>query len=251
MTMVLIFFVATFGMNFQVTNALMSRVVFHTGAGAFGLASAVFAVGALGGALLAARRARPTMRAAVRHVVRVQRARGGHRADAGLLVVPDPAGADRAGAAHADHRRELRRSSSAPRRRCAAGSWACTCWCSWAGRRSGRRWRAGWPRSFGPRMSLIAGGVISVVATVVIGAMLARTPPRARARVPAAPAAGPARRLRLTGCRLAGGGGRMAVCGCSSRSRRRPRCWRTWKPAWRRCGRPGLRCAGPAMMPGT
>ena len=59
--MVLIFFVATFGMNFQVTNALMSRQVFHTGAGAFGLASAVFAVGALGGALLAARRGRPTM----------------------------------------------------------------------------------------------------------------------------------------------------------------------------------------------
>jgi MFS family permease len=61
MTMVLIFFVATFGMNFQVTNALMSREVFHTGAGRFGLASALFAVGALGGALLAARRARPTM----------------------------------------------------------------------------------------------------------------------------------------------------------------------------------------------
>jgi MFS family permease len=58
--MVLIFFVATFGMNFQVTNPLMSRAVFHTGAGAFGLASAMFAAGALGGALLAARRARPT-----------------------------------------------------------------------------------------------------------------------------------------------------------------------------------------------
>jgi MFS family permease len=49
-------------MNFQVTTALMSRGVFHTGAGAFGLASAAFAVGALGGALLAARRARPNMR---------------------------------------------------------------------------------------------------------------------------------------------------------------------------------------------
>jgi MFS family permease len=40
----------------------MSRGVFHTGAGAFGLASTMFAVGALGGALLAARRARPGMR---------------------------------------------------------------------------------------------------------------------------------------------------------------------------------------------
>jgi MFS family permease len=56
MTMVLVFFIATFGMNFQVTTALMSRVVFHTGAGRFGLASAVFALGALIGALVAARR---------------------------------------------------------------------------------------------------------------------------------------------------------------------------------------------------
>jgi len=62
LTLVLVFFVATFGMNFQVTNALMSRGVFHTGAGAFGLASTMFAVGALAGALLAARRSRPGMR---------------------------------------------------------------------------------------------------------------------------------------------------------------------------------------------
>jgi len=62
MPLVLIFFVSTFGMNFQVTTALMSRTVFHTGAGAFGLASALFAFGALGGALMAARRSRPTLR---------------------------------------------------------------------------------------------------------------------------------------------------------------------------------------------
>jgi MFS family permease len=62
LTLVLVFFVATFGMNFQVTTALMSRGVFHTGASEFGLASSVFALGALGGALIAARRARPSMR---------------------------------------------------------------------------------------------------------------------------------------------------------------------------------------------
>ena len=62
MTMVLVFFIATFGMNFQVTTALMSRVVFGTGAGRFGLASAVFAIGALIGALVAARRSRTGMR---------------------------------------------------------------------------------------------------------------------------------------------------------------------------------------------
>jgi MFS family permease len=57
----LVFFVSTFGMNFQVTNALMARQVFGTGAGEFGVASAVFAVGALGGALIAARRRQPTL----------------------------------------------------------------------------------------------------------------------------------------------------------------------------------------------
>jgi MFS family permease len=62
MTMVLVFFIATFGMNFQVTTALMSRVVFHTGAGRFGIASAVFAFGALIGALAAARRSKTGMR---------------------------------------------------------------------------------------------------------------------------------------------------------------------------------------------
>ncbi|MGI9006287.1 MAG: MFS transporter [Streptosporangiaceae bacterium] len=62
LTMLLVFFVATFGMNFQVTTALMSRVVFHTGAGRFGIASAVFAFGALIGALVAARRARTSLR---------------------------------------------------------------------------------------------------------------------------------------------------------------------------------------------
>jgi MFS family permease len=62
MTMVLMFFIATFGMNFQVTTALMSRLVFHTGPGRFGIASAVFALGALIGALVAAKRTRTGMR---------------------------------------------------------------------------------------------------------------------------------------------------------------------------------------------
>ena len=62
LTLVLVFFVATFGMNFQVTTALMSKGVFHTGASEFGLASTMYALGALGGALAAARRARPNMR---------------------------------------------------------------------------------------------------------------------------------------------------------------------------------------------
>ncbi|WP_433333096.1 MFS transporter [Spirillospora sp. CA-294931] len=55
--LMLVGIVATFGMNFQITVALVAREVFHTGASSFGLASSMLAAGALTGALLAARRA--------------------------------------------------------------------------------------------------------------------------------------------------------------------------------------------------
>ena len=63
LVLALVGLVATFGMNFQITTALVARQVFHSGASAFGLASSMLALGALTGALLAARRAsRPRMR---------------------------------------------------------------------------------------------------------------------------------------------------------------------------------------------
>src|SRR4051812_16049360 len=62
MLLVVLLFVAAFGMNFQITTALMSREVFHSGASSFGLASTMLAVGAVFGSLLAARRKRPRMR---------------------------------------------------------------------------------------------------------------------------------------------------------------------------------------------
>jgi MFS family permease len=57
--LVLVGFVATWGMNFQITTALVAKQVFHSGASSFGLASAMLAIGALTGALIAARRMRP------------------------------------------------------------------------------------------------------------------------------------------------------------------------------------------------
>ncbi len=54
----LIAFVATFGLNFQITNALMARAAFHRGAGTYGMLSAAQALGALAGALYSARRKR-------------------------------------------------------------------------------------------------------------------------------------------------------------------------------------------------
>ncbi|AIY02858.1 major facilitator transporter [Arthrobacter sp. PAMC 25486] len=56
MIMVLVFVVGTFGMNFQITNALMATTVFHLGPGEYGLLGSVMAVGTLVAALLAARR---------------------------------------------------------------------------------------------------------------------------------------------------------------------------------------------------
>jgi MFS family permease len=53
-----IFAVGTFGMNFQLTSALMATEVFGKGPSEYGLLGTVLAVGSLSGALLAARRVR-------------------------------------------------------------------------------------------------------------------------------------------------------------------------------------------------
>jgi MFS family permease len=54
----IIFFAGTFGLNFQLTSALMATQVFHKGAGEYGLLGTTLAIGSLSGALLAARRGR-------------------------------------------------------------------------------------------------------------------------------------------------------------------------------------------------
>lgn len=56
-----VFFVGTFGMNFQMTSALMATEVFHKGAGEYGLLASIMATGSLAGALLAARRTKPRL----------------------------------------------------------------------------------------------------------------------------------------------------------------------------------------------
>ena len=57
--MVLVFMVGTFGLNFQITLALVVKEVFGRGAGSYGLLSAFLAVGSLLGALMSARRSGP------------------------------------------------------------------------------------------------------------------------------------------------------------------------------------------------
>src|SRR6185312_13483096 len=60
--LVLVFFAGTFGMNFQITSALMATQVYGKGASEFGLLGSALAVGSLAGALLAARRVRIRLR---------------------------------------------------------------------------------------------------------------------------------------------------------------------------------------------
>jgi len=55
---VVAFAAGTFGLNFQMTTALMATGEFHKGAGEYGLLGSIMAVGSLAGALLAARRGR-------------------------------------------------------------------------------------------------------------------------------------------------------------------------------------------------
>ncbi len=58
----LVFVLGTFGMNFQITMALMATQQFHQGPTEYGLLGSVMAVGSLAGALLAARRKMPRLR---------------------------------------------------------------------------------------------------------------------------------------------------------------------------------------------
>ncbi|WP_300342592.1 MFS transporter [Nesterenkonia sp.] len=57
-----VFCLGAFGMNFQVTSALMATQTFGKGAGEFGILGSVLAIGSLAGALLAAGRQRPRLR---------------------------------------------------------------------------------------------------------------------------------------------------------------------------------------------
>jgi MFS family permease len=173
MPMVLIFFVSTFGMNFQVTNALMSRQVFHTGAGAFGLASAVFAAGALGGALLAARRGRPTMALLLVTSLAfslLEIVTGVMPDFWSFLVLLVPTGLTLLTFTTAANS-ATQLGTAADMRGRVMGLYMLV----FLGGTPLGSPLAGWiAEMFGPRMTMIAGGAIAVVATAVIGFLLVR-----------------------------------------------------------------------------
>jgi MFS family permease len=174
MPMLLVFFVATFGMNFQVTTALMSREVFHTGAGAFGVASAVFAAGALAGALLAARRRRPgagllVITGLVFGVLEVVTALMPGYWPFLVLLVPTGL-ALLTFSTTANSATQL---NTAPAMR---GRVMGLYLLVFLGGTPLGAPLVGWvAEQFGPRMSLLAGGVISAAAALAIAAMLSRS----------------------------------------------------------------------------
>ncbi len=171
-TMILIFFVATFGMNFQVTNALMSRAVFHTGASSFGLASTMFAVGALGGALVAARRSRPTLRLmiAMSFGFSVMEIVTGLMPNFWLFVLAlVPTGLTLLTYTTASNSTTQLGTSPEMRGR-VMGMYMMI----FLGGTPLGSPLAGWiAEEFGPRMSMISGGVISVAATIAVACLLA------------------------------------------------------------------------------
>jgi MFS family permease len=65
LVLAIVFFAGTFGLNFQMTSALMATDVYGKGATEYGLLGTTMAVGSLAGALLAARRGRPRYRLVV------------------------------------------------------------------------------------------------------------------------------------------------------------------------------------------
>jgi MFS family permease len=62
LVMLLVFVLGTFGMNFQITTALMATKEFGKGPQEYGLLGSIMAIGSLTAALLSARRARPRLR---------------------------------------------------------------------------------------------------------------------------------------------------------------------------------------------
>jgi MFS family permease len=59
--LLMLFLFGTFGLNFPIFISTMAVSIFHQGAGHYGLASSIMAIGSVTGALLSARRAKPSL----------------------------------------------------------------------------------------------------------------------------------------------------------------------------------------------
>jgi MFS family permease len=171
--MILVFFVGTFGLNFQLTTALMATQVFHKGAGQYGLLGSVMAIGSLSGALLAARRGRPRLRLLVLAAV----AFGAVEVLAGLMPTYTlfmlslvPVGLCALTFITAANSTMQLGADPVMRGRVMALYMVVF----FGGTPLGAPLIGAVAEAFGPRWSLIAGGTISAAAAVIAAALLAR-----------------------------------------------------------------------------
>ena len=172
--MVLVFFVGTFGLNFQMTMALMATEVFGRGAGEFGLLGSVMAIGSLAGALLAARRGKPRLRLLMLAAFGfglVEIASGLMPTYVTFAMILVPVGVLALTFITAANATMQLGVDPLMRGRVMALYTAVF----FGGAPVGAPLVGAVAEAYGPRWSLIAGGVISAVAAVVAAAVLART----------------------------------------------------------------------------
>jgi MFS family permease len=173
MVMIIVFFVGTFGLNFQMTSALMATEVFGKGAGAYGLLGSVVAIGSLSGALLAARRGRPRLRLIVFAAVAfgvVEIIAGLMPSYLSFMALLIPLGLCQMTLLNSANATMQLGVDPIMRGRVMALYMAVLM----GGTPIGAPMVGALAEAFGARWSLIAGGLISATAAIVAGALLAR-----------------------------------------------------------------------------
>lgn len=174
LVIVIVFFVGTFGLNFQMTMALMATQVFDKGAGEYGVLGSVMAIGSLTGALVAARRERPRLRLVVVAAVvfgLVEIAAGLMPTYALFMVALVPCGMAALTVITAANATMQLGASPVMRGRVMALYMAVF----FGGTPLGAP-MVGWvAETFGARWSLIGGGAVSALATLIAAAVLARS----------------------------------------------------------------------------
>ena len=184
LAMGLTFMVGTFGLNFQLTTALLARHEFHRTAASFGLLSTALAVGAFGGALLAARR---TRRPSLAELVVVAAAFGAAEIAAGIMptfaataVMLVPTGLAMLTFTTAANMFVQLGVAATMRGRVMA----LYLMCFLGGTPLGAP-LVGWAGSaLGPRWAMVGGGIVSLAAAGALGALLLRTAGAERPRLP-------------------------------------------------------------------
>jgi MFS family permease len=173
LVMIVVFFVGTFGLNFQMTSALMATQVFHKGAGEYGILGSIVAIGSVLGALLSARRGRPRLRLIISSAVAfgiVEIVAGlmpNYLAFAAMLIPLGLAQMTLLNAANATMQLGV---DPVMRGRVMALYMAVLM----GGTPFGAPLVGALAEAFGARWSLIGGGVISVAAALIAAAVLAR-----------------------------------------------------------------------------